>query len=294
MSPAVEGDRHGLEVGQRLLDDADGAAQPPLDVGGGAGPERPEPSTHELGPSLGRLHRLGYLAQPGGHGRPLGSGDAPVAAVATAGDQRLQAELGQDPGRHRHVGAVGLADGDVDAPLQLGQLLAQLLRRQLAAVRQPGEHGGARPVDPGGAVLGDPTGLDVLGQPGPELGGEPGARAPPRGRQQVAREDEDGAPHGQLLDQAALLVERPVDVGDREVVDPGVQGEVDGRRLGGVQHRHRLGRGDRVGVPRAGHDAVAGRDPGPPLVVGHVPHAVPRHGAILPERTDTSSARRLP
>ena len=55
--------------------------------------------------------------------------------------------------------------------------------------------------------------------------------------------DEQGASHGELLDEAAVVVERPVDVGDREDSDARPAGQVDRRRLGGVQHGHRPDRG---------------------------------------------------
>ena len=127
-----------------------------------------------------------------------------MAAVAAAGDQRLDAELDEHPRRQREVGAVGLPDGDVDAPLELGQLLAQRLGRQLAAVGQPGERRRRTPGRPRRHRRRRPHRLRRPWPAGTGSGPRPGARAPPRSRQQVAREDEDGAAHGQLLDQDAL------------------------------------------------------------------------------------------
>ena len=54
------------------------AAEPPLDVGGGAGPEGPQPAADQLGPALVGLPRRLDLAQPGPHRRPLGPRDPPV------------------------------------------------------------------------------------------------------------------------------------------------------------------------------------------------------------------------
>jgi len=43
---------------------------------------------------------------------------------------------------------------------------------------------------------------------------DPGGRAPERRRQQVAREDEQRPPHGELLDEDAVVVHRTIDMLD--------------------------------------------------------------------------------
>ncbi|KRB77124.1 hypothetical protein ASE01_10255 [Nocardioides sp. Root190] len=96
----------------------------------------------------------------------------------------------------------------------------------------------------------------VLGELGPLLTGHPQGSAPPGRGEQVPREDEEGAPHGELLDDAALTVERLVDVLDRDALGAGPQRQVDGGGLGRVQDRHRPRRALRIVVRL--REAVAG------------------------------------
>ncbi len=144
-----------------------------------------------------------------------------------------------------------------------------------AAVRRIGQHRedrGSRAVEPLVAVVGDPGADHVPGHPGALGSRDPGGGAGPGRRQQVAGEDEQGAPHGQLLHQGSVAVERPVDVGDPHVADPRPGGQVHGRRLGGVQHRHRGRRGLRgADAERRGHRVPDGQ-PGAALIGGHVAH----------------------
>ena len=134
------------------------------------------------------------------------------------------------------------------------------------------------------AVLGQPGGGGVLGDPAELLVGDPGRGAPPRRRQQVAREDEQGAAHRELADQGAVLEQGRVDVRHRDPVDPAGHRQVDGRRLGGVQHGH--GADGRLGVadPVVRGQCVPARDAVAALLVGEVTHpeSMHHHGFRVP------------
>ncbi len=221
-----------------------------------------------------------YVAEPVAHQRPPRLGEPPVAGVRTADDRALDPELGEHAGRDRDVGAVGLARREVEPRLQRGHPLADLLGGQRRRRREHGQHRRpgvvratrrrrrpgrpSRPPWPAGSPECAATRADAL----PHAAG-----------QQVAREDEQGAPHRELLDQRAVVVQRPVDVGDRDAVDAGAHREVDGGRLGGVQHRDRPRRRLRVGRAVPGRQRVPPRQPGSALGVGNVAH----DGLVSPE-----------
>ena len=220
------------------------------------------------------LRRRRYVAEPVGHQRPPRLGEPPVAGVLSADQRALDPQLAEHARRDRDVGAVRLARREVEPRLERGHLRADLLRGQRSWPPASTARTAARAsVQPRRPVVGEPAPsrppwpaglLSVLGHPR--------RRAAPRRRQQVAREDEQRAPHRELLDQRAVVVQRPVDVGDGDPVDAGAQRQVDGGRLGGVQHRDRPRR--RLGVGRAvpGRQRVPPRQPGAALGVGNVPH----------------------
>ncbi len=194
-----------------------------------------------------------------------------MAVVAPPDDQPLRAEEGEHAGRQRHLGGP-LPLAEVDRAGQFRQLLAECRRGQPRPVGEPVQNGLPGGLHPRLSVGGQPTDLGVLGGPATFDAGHPGRGAPPGRGQQLAGEHEQGPAHGELLDQRACVVERAVDVGHRQVDHPRVQREVDGGRLGGVQHRHRPGGRQSVGDPVRRRDRVPPGETSAPLVVAEVPH----------------------
>ena len=110
----------------------------------------------------------GTLPQPAAPSASTAAGrSASGRALRPRTSSPSTAELGEHPGRDRDVGAVGLADGEVDPARELGQLArAAPGRGSSAPSAEPGQHRRPRRVEPGGAVVGEAGGLDLLGQPG--------------------------------------------------------------------------------------------------------------------------------
>ncbi len=191
-------------------------------------------------------------------------------------------------------GATGLSWLHLPVPKTIrssssGHLLAQRRRVQRHAVGEVVEDGLRRGLHPGCAVGGDPGLGDVLGEAAELGGGDARGGAAPGRRKEVAGEGEQGAAHGQLLDQQPGVVEDGVDVGDAQPVHPCLQGEVDGGWLGGVQDGHGTGGADRVGMAVLGVDAVAPGQPRTALDVRYVLHrAMIAHRASDPESTRAS------
>ena len=197
----------------------------------------------------------GYVAQPVGHQGPPRLGEPPVAGVLAADERALDPELAEHPRRDRDVGAVGLARREVEPGLQGGHPRADLLGGHRAVAAEHLQHRCLGLLQPRGPSSASPAFSTSLASRVCERVGDPRRRAAPRRRQQVAREDEEGAPHRELLDQRAVVVQRPVDVGHGDPVDAGPDRQVDGRRLGGVQHGDRPRRG--LGIGRAVRRAPA-------------------------------------
>ena len=213
--------------------------------------------------SAGSGDRL--LPQPVGHRRPHRARDAPVPAVATAHQVGGEAEVGEQA---RVVPQRAGRDGHGRG--ELGEQSAQVACRDpVGVLLEVGEHAGAGARRARrrrrGRCPAFSTSLAIRRRSMPATRAD---ALPQAAGQQVAREDEQGAPHGQLLDQRAVVVQRPVDVGAGDPVDAGVQREVGRRRLGGVQDGHGAGGRDRVGHPVLRGDAVAARHPGATLHVG--------------------------
>ena len=127
---------------------------------------------------------------------------------------------------------------------------------------------GAGLLQPGLAVGRDAVLLHVADDETPLVGGYPGRGAAQGGGQQVPGEAEERAPHGQLLDEAALVVEGAFDVRDR-LLGPGLDREVDGGGVRRVQHGHGAGGGQGVGHPVPGMQGVPAGQARPALPVGH-------------------------
>ena len=92
--PSSSVDLDGAEVGQRPGDGGLGRAQPPLDVGRGAGAERGQPAAHERGVAGGLVERLVHDAEPVLGGRPGRLVEPPVPGVAPAERPALEARGG--------------------------------------------------------------------------------------------------------------------------------------------------------------------------------------------------------
>ena len=263
----VEGDLLGLEIRQRAAHRRLGGAQPPLDVGGGAGTERRQPPAYELGIARGLVEWVRHVAEPVLGPRPRGLVDAPVAGVACAQDRPLQSQVRQHPGGDRRRPVIGLVGGAADHPGQLGHGGPQLGGGR-RPVGQPGERGLPGGVEPGVPVGGDARFGDQLGDARALAGRHPGRGAAPGGGQQVAGEDEQRPAHGELLDDRSVVVQRGVDVRGRQPLRPLGDCEVHRRGLGGVQDRHRLGHPRDVVQPVGGRQRLAYADPPASLVVG--------------------------
>ena len=114
-----------------------------------------------------------------------------------------------------------------------------------------------------GRLSGEPASLGV---------GDPPSGAAHDGRQQVAGDDPHRPSHRHRPDDRPLVVQRGLDIRDRDVAHPGVKGQVRRRRLGRVPGGHGRGGGlDRV-VPVVRVQPVAAGDPGPAMVVGGSEH----------------------
>ncbi len=210
-------------------------------------------------------------------------------------------QVGGEPEVGEQAGVVPQrARGDGDRRGQLGEQRPEVGRRDpVGVVVEVGEHPGAGGDEPRLPVGGDAGLLHVLGDPAALGAGDPLRRAPPGGGQQVAGEDEEGAPHGQLLDQGAVVVQRPVDVGPGDAVDARVDGEVGRRRLRRVQDRHRAGGRHRVGHPVLRGDPVPAGHPGASLRVGdetdrRAQGVAPRSHRDAVEAARTGRRRRAP
>ncbi len=246
------------------------------------GPNRRSQRSTSMAVALLGRQELGRLAQPLLGERPDGSGEPPVAVVGSAHDPSARRERAEHPRGDREVAAVGLAGGHLQAPGERRDALAQLRGGGRPVVGEGAQHGRGRAGEPPRTVLRDAVALDLLGQAGLQLGGHPPRGTPPHGREQVAREGEDGTAHGELLDDRAVVVQRAVDV-LRGRIGAGGDREVDAGRLGRVQADDGLdGLRHRVDAPGQG---VAPTQPGPALLVGDVPHV-----RILAARADNPPA----
>ena len=233
---AVQRHLHGAELAQRPAYGGLGRAEPPDEVSLRAGTERAQPARHESQVARRRVVRRPSLPQPLLGQRPARPRDAPVARVGTAQDAARGRHRAQEPGSDREAPAVGLARGQLEALCERRDPLAQLSGGR-RPVGQCSEHLLGHPAQPGVSVGVEAVADHLLGQPRAQLGLHPRGGAPPHRRQQCSREGEQGASHGELLDHAALVVERPVDVGPRRL-GSGERREVDAGRLGGVQAGH--------------------------------------------------------
>ena len=236
----VERHLDGLHVGQGPGHGRLGRPEPPLDVARRARPEGRQPAAHELGVAGGLVQALDRLAEPVLGPCPARLVEPPVAGVATAQRDALEAEVGEHPRGDRDRPVVRLVGVAADHAGELGHRRAQLGDAGRPDC-EPLEHGRAGGVEPGLAVGGDARAHDRLRDPLALRGRDPGRRAAPRCGQQVAREDEQGPAHGELLHHGAVVVDRRVDVGRRQALGAGGDREVHGGGLGGVEDRHRAG-----------------------------------------------------
>ena len=96
-------------------------------------------------------------------------------------------------------------------------------------------------------------------------------------RQELARDDPQRPPHGEHADEAAVLVERALDVLRRHARRPREHGQVDRGRVRRVQHHRRARRLGGAVRAVAGRQAVAPGEACAPLVDGD-----PAHARVLP------------
>ena len=231
---AVERHLHGLDVGQRPAHGAVGGAQPPAQVGRRCRARTcaSQRRTSSAYPSRGP--RAARAAPP-----------ATAPSASTAGGRSASGRrCGRAPARASTASWVSTRGASATlAPYALptarsirsassGSSSRRVRRVELGAVGEAGQHRGLGGLEPGRAV----RRRRRRSRP-PWPGGRrcvrrhPGRGAPPGGRQEIAREDEERAAHRELLDQRAVVVQRPVDVGDREAVARGPAAR--GRRCAG-------------------------------------------------------------
>ena len=221
VAPPSSDDLDGADVGQRLAHRALVAPSHQTRSASVPGPKVAQPAPRPARRTPRRPPAAaGTLAQPLlASASTAGARSSSAPSLRAADDRPLDGRAGSSTrGAIGDVGAVRLAGREVEpARRASGSSLAQLVRRSSAAPsREPGRARARRcAVEPGGAVRRRcPAASTSLASRAAAAAGDPGRGAPPDGRQQVAREDEDGAPHRELLDQRAVVVERAVDVGD--------------------------------------------------------------------------------
>ena len=219
------------------------------------------PSSGAARSSSRRRSRRGTIAPDAASGddHPRGDRDVGLVVPLAAGDPRVE---------RRQAGA------------HLGG--GERARRPRSAARTSARCSSAQAA-PSVAM---PGGLDLLGQPADLLAGDPGAGAPPDGREQVAREGEDGAPHRELLDHRAVVVERAVDVARWRRQRAHARGGPRPARWRADTSPPRRRPGCRPPVGQG----VAHAEPGPALVVVDVPRHL-AHVTILPEATPGRRSR---
>jgi hypothetical protein len=72
----------------------------------------------------------------------------------------------------------------------------------------------------------------------------------------VLGQREDRTPHRQVLDQCAVDLERPADVRDLDIVDPGMTGQEDRGRVGRVEGDHAVRSGHHIRCAMLRRDVV--------------------------------------
>ena len=236
-----------------------------------------------------------YVAEPVGHRvqRGLESRQCPAFAPRTM--SALDAELGEHPRRDRHVGGVLRARRERRAAPP-ARAPARGSPGAVSPSRRPRARSSTRRRALGRATrrrrAASPGLLDLLGQPGRSARGHPGRRAPPRGGQQVAREDEQRAPHRELLDQRRGRRTAPGRRRRRSARRPGPAAR--GRRWRARSSAAPSSPGSRPRRrPRGAPGAIAcrRRQPGAALGVGDVPHDASR---LAPSRRWTAASTAPP
>ena len=181
------------------------------------GPNERQPAADQLGVALVGLERLAAR-------RPASPPSA-SSAGATAASGRCSAadRWASTPSWVSTRGAIGTSAAALlarrpDRAVPRARAPARAALARSARGRRPAPRGpprGRRRARPRRRRPARPARRSLASRRAARVG-DPGRRAPPGRRQQVAREDEQGAPHRELLDQGAVVVQRPVDVGDRQ------------------------------------------------------------------------------
>ena len=256
VAPPSSETAHRLDLGEGAAYGGLGGAQPPDQVGLGAGTEGAQPRRHERGVPLG-LRERGRRLWPSHWDAEVQRGResfqppsfsprriAPVAASVTITDAATATSAWYFPlPRVTRASSVGSARTDLRGGERAVVLDHPADQREVL-------------LGPGAAVRGDAGGLQLLGQPPELLTGDPGARAAPDRRQQLAGEGEDRTPHRELLDHRPVERTAP-GRRRRDVPRPGPT-----RRGGRRPARWRAGRsspGWRRGCRRRARPARAGR-----------------------------------
>ena len=180
-----------------------------------------------------------------------------------------------EPSLHRHLRQHARTGALLDHPPPRAE--AQLLREQRHVARDLGRHRLAarghgrdgciaRTRDPGARPGGDAAVADEALEALALRRRDRLRRRREDDRQQLARHGPQRPPHREQADEAAVLVERGLDVGRRDAVRARLDGEEDRDRVGRMQADERARDVERVGRPRRRVEPVAHDEPRPPLV----------------------------
>jgi len=144
-----------------------------------------------------------------------------------------------------------------DRALEHRELGAQLRRGGLAPARERLHDPLGRLRQPALAVREEARLLHVAAHAAPFGGGNAGAGARLGERQNVAREDEQRAPHREVLHERALVVERAVHIRDAHAVHARPRGQVHAGRIRPMKADEARGGLDHVARPMSGRQPMA-------------------------------------
>ncbi len=264
--------RHGPDVRQGRPGVPQRPARPPLQVGLARGPVGGEPAAHHLGLRLA----LGHLRQAR-RGRPGVQAARPRAPRAAAAHVAVRSQESQYAAADALPGRVRLVGRHHEGLLEPGDVRRQLRGRRLAARGEGLEH---RPLGRGEPSL-VPAGGEGLEQGGPLPLGDGAGGGVLDVRRDLGAHGEDRAPHRQQFHQRHVLVQPPLHLLRRRLGEPRAGGEVDGRRVGGVQPDERVRHGLDGPGPPPGCQEVAVAEAGAAVVVAE--GGAGGHGATVGE-----------
>ena len=270
--PPVEVDFDGTDLGQPAPHGLHGRSEPPLDVGDGARTECAQPVPDQRRNRLGLRDRGDRTPEPRLHRRPARSRHVPRTVVRRPHDEASaprapSARAGRPPQSH-----------PTTSPRRTRFLRPASASRRATRTRSPAGRRTARralastPVTTN-ARLRPKTGLlDLADQAPLFVGGDPVARRRLRDRKGVAREEEHGAAHGQVLDQRALFVQGALDVTDARPPTRAQRGHEDRGGIGPCRHTMLSAASTTSPRPMTRRQTVPPREPGPTFGNPDRPH----------------------